>query len=93
MKVTGSKLNPEYSFTAEELRSNVVKLSKDEVEHLLGLIDEKTINVIDKIIPGLPFIKYLKYQINMGTFTKPTYLNYVHFSDALSSGKIQFPLN
>ena len=93
MKITGSRLNPEYSFTAEDIRTNVVRLSKEEVEHLLSLIDEKTIEVIDKIIPGLPFIKYLKYQISMGTFTKPTYLNYIHFSDALSSGKIQFPLN
>jgi len=87
------RFNPRVAFNSYELMQCVVDLPFHEIEILMSHLTADVVLILNKIVPGLPYILYLKHQIDNNTFVQPTAASYREFRDAYMSGEIQFAWN
>lgn len=87
----GSRFHPVVKYDTQRVMRCVAALPADEVQYLMQHLDERTVHILNKIIPGLPFIVYLKNQSKLGLFEHPSVDTFRNFRDLLRTGQVQFP--
>lgn len=87
----GTRFHPVVKYDTQRVMRCVAALPPDEVQYLMQHLDERTVQILNKIIPGLPFIVYLRNQSKLGLFEHPTVDTFRTFRDLLRAGEIQFP--
>jgi len=67
-------------------------LSNEDQQVFFDHATPELILVIDKLIPGLPFISVLKQQILAGTYSPPTPQSYRAWMDKFLNGELRVKL-
>lgn len=86
----------DYTFLLKSPREQweeFMKLSYEERTYFLSKLTPQVVMTINSMIPGIPYIQYLKHLIETDQYVTPTVEHLRDFRDAFSDGKISFPRN
>jgi hypothetical protein len=88
---SSTKLSPLVVYNQRHIMRCVSTLQANEIDYLMSHLDEQLVHILDKIVPGLPFLLWLKEKSRNGEFEHPTVKHFREFRDQYLRGEVSFP--